>query len=226
MPPPPDLTTLERERLVRSAREFAVRSIQEEEDAYILQAMENAANWAVRPTADSLERDLETLRAWARRVEASNLRAERLLMSPQDWDDITRWAHPPDIRSGGEIIIRAGTGTGVGGGGALTITGGNGAGSGAGGVTITGGTARRVTIPEFELFSSPSIRLDDVRQRRFSLIDVSFNPLEPSVSRILEAVVRAKAPPPEAPRPREVYTNARTIWEVLVEPDLVDADAP
>ncbi len=32
-------------------------------------------------------------------------------------------------------------------------------------------TTRRVTIPTFEIFTSPNIKIDDVKRRRFNLID-------------------------------------------------------
>ena len=35
----------------------------------------------------------------------------------------------------------------------------------------TGIAARRVTIPEFEIYSNPSVKISDVRQRRFNIID-------------------------------------------------------
>lgn len=33
------------------------------------------------------------------------------------------------------------------------------------------GTARRVTIPQFQLYASPTIKISDVKSRRFNLID-------------------------------------------------------
>lgn len=38
-------------------------------------------------------------------------------------------------------------------------------------VARTGIWGRRVVIPNFEVFQNPTIRIDDVKQRRFSLID-------------------------------------------------------
>ena len=81
---------------------------------------------------------------------------------------------------------------------------------------------RRVQIPEFELFSNPTIHLGDVQRRRFDIFDR--NMPDPAVQRILEAVVRAKAAPLPQPFTR-TGVNPRSVWEALVDLDLVDASS-
>lgn len=79
---------------------------------------------------------------------------------------------------------------------------------------------QRLQIPEFELASNPTIRLDDVRRRRFDLIDRT--PQDPHVWKLLDALLRAKIQKSDVPiRPPGA---SRTMWEALLELDLVDAE--
>lgn len=55
------------------------------------------------------------------------------------------------------------------------------------------GTVRRVTFPQFQLYSSPTIKLSDVKSRRFDLTDRAVNKLKQSMmaeedSRIFEVL--------------------------------------
>jgi hypothetical protein len=140
-------------------------------------------------------------------------------MNQEDYLDILAWgntSNPETLQgNGGAVTITGGTGGSTSGtGGAVTITGGNARGvDGVGGPVHLSG--RRVTIPEFEIFSSPTFNMRDIRTRRFDLLGRS----PPACGRILEAVIKAKTP--QTPPARMVWVSPRTqdktVWELLVE---------
>jgi len=76
---------------------------------------------------------------------------------------------------------------------------------------------RRLQFPEFELASNPTIHLDEVRSRRFDIINRS--PHDPHVWLLLEALLRAKVQETAPIRPPG---PPRTVWEALLDLDLVD----
>lgn len=61
---------------------------------------------------------------------------------------------------------------------------------------------QRVMVPEFEVVSNPTVRLDDIRSRRFNLIDrTGWSEASQAAASLWFAVVEAKVPllPPELP---------------------------
>lgn len=83
--------------------------------------------------------------------------------------------------------------------------------------------ARRVEVPMFEILSNPTVRLSEVRSRRFNIIDrssvASIQEAEDAeIFRILEDVGRKAAETPVEPPLPEVYRP--TIWERILGDDL------
>lgn len=96
-------------------------------------------------------------------------------------------------------------------------------------VTVPRPAGRRVEVPTFEMLSNPTIRISEVRQRRFDIIDratvqvhdISFvsNPLDP-----MTAIVSNPLDPTTAIKPDAPPVVGRSVWQLLLEDD-VELDA-
>lgn len=78
----------------------------------------------------------------------------------------------------------------------------------------------RVQVPMFEMYSNPTIRVDDVRRRRFDLINRGGQ--DPVVQCLLDALIRKKIFSLSEPGSMRVPGAPKTVWEALLELDLVD----
>ncbi len=207
----------------------AVREIQEDEDRRIVELLNGPApTYSTGGVEDRSGLTLESLREIFNQIEGQGLRSLAPMLSRQDYEDILALYAPfeqsrilpvtaPDFLESGllpgdQVQVHGLPGS-------FTIQ----EVSGMGVINPRGAellAARRVQIPEFEIQSSPSISLEAIRTRRFDLIERGVH-LEPIVQRILDAVVRAKSAP--EPKPfRQSSGSPRSVWEALVDLDLVD----
>lgn len=77
---------------------------------------------------------------------------------------------------------------------------------------------RRVTMPEFEIATNPTIRIDEIRNRRFDLIDRNYD--HPFILALLAYRLKKMASEQfQPPAPREATGPKRTVWERLLEKD-------
>jgi hypothetical protein len=176
------------------------REIQVQEDREFVSALERTGTFVngaatFEGTLQNTRLDLAAIRE---AIERQQLRPGRLFLNEDTLQDILSWANED------RDTIPAGVREGL-------------------GVSINPRGVRRLAIPEFELHSNPTINIDEVRSRRFNLLD--HGQMDPAVQRILEAVVRAKAAPVLQPL-RRTPGNPRTVWEALVDLDLVDGHDP
>ena len=71
---------------------------------------------------------------------------------------------------------------------------------------------QRVTIPQFEIASSPTFNLAEIRSRRFSFVDR--DPLPVAVTQLLDHLMRTKRVPEPIPEPHGPIWR-RSRYEVL-----------
>jgi hypothetical protein len=206
----------------------AVQEIQEEEDRRILELLDEAApTYSTGGVEDGSGLTLESLREVFNQIDRQGLRSLAPMLSRQDYDDILA-LYPSEQRILPVTVPRDFVENGILPGDQIQVEGL----PGAFRVQETVGVAvinprglerldiRRVQVPEFEIQSNPTINIGDIRTRRFDLI--SRQHLEPAVQRILDAVVRAKSAP--KPKPfKQSSGSPRSVWEALVDLDLVDA---
>jgi hypothetical protein len=238
MPPPPTRTpglVLEDPPYTyRLAR--AVQEIQEEEDRRILELLDEAApTYSTGGVEDGSGLTLESLREVFNQIDRQGLRSLAPMLSRQEYEDILALYDPSEqIQILPVTVPRDFVESGILPGDQLQVEGLPGAFTvhthpgcflvnprGVGRLDVP--SPGRVQFPEFEIQSSPMININEIRSRRFNLIDRGG--LEPAVQRILDAVIRAKLPPIPRPIPQSSSRNNRSIWEALVDLDLVDVSS-
>lgn len=208
-------------------RARAVREIQEDEDRRIVELLVQHAEASRELSLQRVRLDQENFRAVFDLIDQQQTPTPGSILSRQDYEDILALYDPseqhrilpaPDFLENGFLPGELAQIHGLP--GAFTVQ----ESVGTAVINPRGAellAARRVQIPEFEIQSGPSIRIDEIRTRRFDLIERSVH-LEPIVQRILDAVVRAKSAP--EPKPfRQSSGSPRSVWEALVDLDLVDA---
>jgi hypothetical protein len=184
------------------------REIQELEDREILSVLERTGTFAngTGTFTGDLQNTRLDLAAIRETLERMPLPQERLFVSEQDYLDILAFSNEerrrilPVTAPPVGFTVREEPGVGI----------------------VNPRAVRRVVVPEFELSSNPTIRIDEVRQRRFDLIDRT-HPVDPAAKRILDALIAKKRSQSWTPVTR-IPGPPRSVWEALVDLDLVDAD--
>jgi len=220
----------------------AVREIQEDEDRRILELLQrppgllpleqhttSAASY-VSDLEVSLQRirlDWETFQEAFNQINRQALRATAPIFSRREYEDILALYDQPEHRRILPVTVpRDFVEDGILPGDQLQVDGLPGTFTvqeRVGMAVINPRGVSRIQFPEFEILSSPSIDISEIRSRRFNVIDRG-GYLEPAVQRILDAVIRAKSAP--EPKPfRQSSGSARSVWEALVDLDLVDVSS-